>query len=199
MPISIACPSCGVRASAPDALVGKVVKCPRCKHRFRVQPPAPDGAVSSNRLIREAAASPWTREPADFALPASEIPAGEVRPAAPGRRLWPALLGAGLAAGLPLLLLLLIWLARLNSHNSAAPDQEAARVAAPPQRQADEGNPTPFLDDARRDRVKADFKVLETAINTYYMNNEVYPQQLQALTVPDATGRAALLEQAALA
>jgi general secretion pathway protein G len=55
-----------------------------------------------------------------------------------------------------------------------------------------------YLDNAKRDRVKADFKVLETAINTYYMNNEIYPQQLQALTLPDQNGHAALLEPAAL-
>jgi general secretion pathway protein G len=55
-----------------------------------------------------------------------------------------------------------------------------------------------YLDNAKRDRVKADFKVIETAIQAYYTNNDVYPQQLQNLTVPDPSGHAATLESAAL-
>jgi general secretion pathway protein G len=56
-----------------------------------------------------------------------------------------------------------------------------------------------YLDNAKRDRVKADFKVIETAINTYMINNPgSIPQPLQLLTQPDQEGHAALLEPAAL-
>jgi general secretion pathway protein G len=42
-----------------------------------------------------------------------------------------------------------------------------------------------YLDNAKRDRCKADFKVLETAINKYYMDYNEYPPNLGVLTQPN--------------
>jgi general secretion pathway protein G len=56
-----------------------------------------------------------------------------------------------------------------------------------------------YLDRAKTDRVKADFKVLETAINKYYMDFNEYPGNLRVLTgvLPDG-GRPILEAEAIL-
>ena len=45
MPIHLACPSCGVKGSLPDAAAGKSARCPRCKATLVIPilnpPPAP--------------------------------------------------------------------------------------------------------------------------------------------------------------
>src|SRR5262249_12688785 len=55
-----------------------------------------------------------------------------------------------------------------------------------------------YLDNAKRDRVKADFKVLETAINKHYMDYNEYPANLRVLTQPMADGTRPILDQEAI-
>jgi general secretion pathway protein G len=56
-----------------------------------------------------------------------------------------------------------------------------------------------YLDRAKMDRVKTDFKVLETAVQSYYINTGQFPQNLRQLTVTDQqAGVKALLEQASI-
>lgn len=44
MPIPVTCPSCGVKAKAPDAAAGRAVKCPKCGAVISVSPAAPPPA-----------------------------------------------------------------------------------------------------------------------------------------------------------
>ena len=39
MPVQVTCPYCRRRLGGPDSAAGKAVKCPHCKHTFRVPPP----------------------------------------------------------------------------------------------------------------------------------------------------------------
>ena len=48
---------------------------------------------------------------------------------------------------------------------------------------------------ARRDRAKVDIKLLETAVEKYFLDFNEYPQNLQILTQPDPNGNRAVLEQ----
>jgi hypothetical protein len=48
MPVSVTCPSCGHRAAVPDALAGKVVRCPKCGDKFRVTKPGSAPAAGSS-------------------------------------------------------------------------------------------------------------------------------------------------------
>jgi DNA-directed RNA polymerase subunit RPC12/RpoP len=36
MPLRVSCPSCSKELNAPDALIGQLVACPRCSHKFQV-------------------------------------------------------------------------------------------------------------------------------------------------------------------
>jgi uncharacterized Tic20 family protein/Zn-finger nucleic acid-binding protein len=47
MPIEVACPACDAKLKAPDALAGKIVKCPRCSEKILVERPAPSAAVAT--------------------------------------------------------------------------------------------------------------------------------------------------------
>jgi len=56
-----------------------------------------------------------------------------------------------------------------------------------------------YLDNAKKDRVKADFKVIETAVQSYYINTGAFPQNLRDLTKSDPqNGVKALLEQTSI-
>jgi general secretion pathway protein G len=55
-----------------------------------------------------------------------------------------------------------------------------------------------YLDNAKRDRVRADFKVLETAIQKYVMDYGSPPPNLVTLTQPHQDGTKAVLDQTAL-
>src|SRR5437763_724195 len=47
MPLTIACPGCGRRLKAPDALAGRRLPCPACKTEVHVpEPPAEDAAAA---------------------------------------------------------------------------------------------------------------------------------------------------------
>jgi len=41
MAIQVHCPSCGVLVQAPDDAAGKIGKCPKCEHKFKIEQPAP--------------------------------------------------------------------------------------------------------------------------------------------------------------
>jgi RsiW-degrading membrane proteinase PrsW (M82 family) len=62
MPISVACPACGKKLKAPDALAGKTAPCPGC--RAKVQVPASEDAVADFLLGSE--------EPGESTAPAEE-------------------------------------------------------------------------------------------------------------------------------
>jgi len=47
---------------------------------------------------------------------------------------------------------------------------------------------TTYLENSKLDRAKLDVKNLETAVQAYYMRNDVYPDSLQMLTQVDALG-----------
>jgi hypothetical protein len=60
MPISIACPSCKARMTAPDKMAGRVSNCPKCRQALRV--PTLPTAVATAEPPAQApptASDPW--------------------------------------------------------------------------------------------------------------------------------------------
>jgi membrane-associated protease RseP (regulator of RpoE activity) len=64
MPVVIACPSCKQKLKAPDAAIGKAVKCPGCGSAIKVNAPdAPEPAPAPAAAQRQAAAAAKTPAP----------------------------------------------------------------------------------------------------------------------------------------
>src|SRR5262245_40684089 len=72
MPL-IRCPACSRKLNAPDTVVGKQLRCPLCKHVFRV--PGEPAAVAPLEVVKEA---PPPRPPARPPAPAPRPPRPDV-------------------------------------------------------------------------------------------------------------------------
>jgi len=89
VPVSIACPSCKAKLKAPDALVGKNVKCPGCGKPVLVKAPAPAAVPAGPK----ADPAPIKKKLAKVSPPAEDFDDAPVedsveekRPAAKARR-----------------------------------------------------------------------------------------------------------------
>ncbi len=61
MPVSIACPNCATTLKAPDEVIGKTVKCPKCQESFTAQVgEQPAGVVLEEVPPQSAAQAPAT-------------------------------------------------------------------------------------------------------------------------------------------
>ncbi|HEX3152144.1 MAG TPA: PrsW family glutamic-type intramembrane protease [Gemmataceae bacterium] len=89
MPISIACPGCGRRLKAPDALAGRRLPCPNCKAEVQVPERPVEDAAAALLLGDEPAAEPAPSEaPAEPISEPARAPAptyhrGPVKPPTP--------------------------------------------------------------------------------------------------------------------
>lgn len=65
MAINITCEACGHQANAPEKFVGRIVKCPKCKHSIEVSDSSSEGDLLSDDLLERAVRSEAHSQPVD--------------------------------------------------------------------------------------------------------------------------------------